>query len=210
MEYIDIFDVNYNHIGKEEKDKAHLDGLWHQTFHCWIIRPDNKILFQLRSKIKSTFPNLLHVSAAGHLSAGESIEDGIREMKEELGIDVDFSKLSLVGVHKQVVDIPTSKGTFFNREFTHTYFLNDDTPLDKYLQQPEEVDGVYELDINDAFRLFNDEADEVSVYGFNRELNDFETIKVNKARFVNLGVSYFNKLFIMAERFIQGEKYLGF
>ncbi|MCT4575470.1 MAG: hypothetical protein N4A43_04400 [Alphaproteobacteria bacterium] len=34
-EIIDIYDCNYNHIGTKEKNKAHNEGLWHQTFHCW-------------------------------------------------------------------------------------------------------------------------------------------------------------------------------
>ena len=210
MEYIDVFDINYNHIGKEEKDKAHLDGLWHQTFHCWIVRPDNRILFQLRSKDKSTHPDKLDISAAGHLSAGESIEDGIREIKEELGIDVDFDNLASLGWYKQISDIPTKKGIFHNKEFTHVYFLKDNTPLNEYVMQPEEVDGLYEMSIEDGFKLFNDEVSEISVRGIRRESNTCETIKISKDRFILRSSAYYNKLFIMAERFIKGEKYLGF
>lgn len=209
MEYIDIFDANYNHIGTKSRDDVHREGLWHQTFHCWIIRPSNKILFQLRGDVK-IYPHQLYVSAAGHISAGEAIEDGIREIKEELGTDVEFNNLKKVGVFEQIIDIPLGKGMYYNREFTHVYFLKDNTPLDQYTLQPEEVDGVYELDINDGFKLFNDEVKEVSMQGFSRERAMLETITVTKANFVKRSSSYYNKLFIMAERFINGEKYLGF
>lgn len=211
MEYIDVFDVNYNHLGKEEKDKAHLEGLWHHTFHCWIVRPNNKILLQLRSKDKSTHPNLLDISAAGHLSAGETVEDGIREIKEELGIDIDFNNLRKIGFYKQVVDIPSKKGIFHNKEFTHVFLLKDDTPLEQYVLQPEEVDGVYELDIDDGFKLFNGEVDSISVAGFCRESNSCKAINVGRNSFVDREYYYNNgRIFIMAERFINGEKYLGF
>ena len=169
MEYIDIFDANYNLLGQEEKDKAHLDGLWHHTFHCWIIRPNNKILLQLRSKDKSTHPDKLDISAAGHLSSGETLMDGIREIKEEIGIDVDEKRLRYLGCLKSASDIPTKKGIFLNREFVHTYFLQDDTPLDKYVLQESEVDGVYEMDIQDGLKLFNDEVESIKIIGISRE-----------------------------------------
>ena len=38
MEFIDIFDADYNHIGTEEKNEAHRKGFWHQTFHWPISR----------------------------------------------------------------------------------------------------------------------------------------------------------------------------
>ncbi|MDR1025785.1 MAG: NUDIX domain-containing protein [Lactobacillus sp.] len=209
MEYIDVFDINQNHLGREEIGKAHLESMWHKTFHCWIIRPNNKILFQLRSKDMRPCPDLLDTSAAGHLSAGETIEDGIREIKEELGINVDFNTLQEVGFYKHISNNSAKKGTY-NKEFVYVYFLKDYTPLDEYIMQPEEVDGVYEVDIKDGFKLFNNEVEEISVYGFNRITKQLETISVSKDKFVKKADCYFNKLLIMAERFIKGEKYLGF
>lgn len=44
MELIDVFDGNYNLIGTEERDIVHEKGLWHQTFHCWVIRPNGKMV----------------------------------------------------------------------------------------------------------------------------------------------------------------------
>jgi 8-oxo-dGTP pyrophosphatase MutT (NUDIX family) len=126
-------------------------------------------LFQLRSKTKSTHPNKLHISAAGHLSVGESIESGIREVKEELGIDVDFNSLRYLGCRRQFEDIPTPKGVFYNREFVNTYLLKDDTPLDQYILQPDELDGVYEADISDCLKLFSDEVESIKIIGKSRE-----------------------------------------
>ena len=76
--------------------------------------------------------------------------------------------------------------------------------------QHEEVDGVYEIDIEDGFKLFNNEVEEVTMNGYNRTTLQLETITVGRNKFVKKADCYFNKLFIMAQRYINDEKYLGF
>jgi isopentenyldiphosphate isomerase len=211
MEYIDIFDCNYNPKGTEEKNAAHKKGLWHQAFHCWIIRPNGKMLLQVRGKDKSTYPNLLDISAAGHLSAGEKITDGIREIKEEIGIDVNPNNLIYLGYYKQAEDIPTKDGICYNREFDHVFFLKDKTPLKQYKLQKEEVDGIFEIDIKQALPLFNKEVNAVEINGLARK-NDIlipETKTVTLADFVPNPVKHYIKIFIMAERLLEGKKYLA-
>ena len=172
MEYIDIFDADYNYLGKEEKNEAHRKGLWHQTFHCWIIK-DNKLVVQLRSKDKSTNPNLLDISGAGHLSAGEKVEDGVRELKEELGLDINPKDLIYVGYFKWASDrelktiIP-----YHNREFCHTFFLKSNMSISDYKLQPEELDGIFEIDIQDLKKLFLNKVNSISINGFLRNENN--------------------------------------
>ena len=91
MEYIDIFDENNNPIGeKKEKQQAHEDGNFHRTAHVWIINDKNELLLQKRSTRKKSHPNCWDISGAGHIKAGEAIIDGaIRELKEELGIEIE-------------------------------------------------------------------------------------------------------------------------
>ncbi|CAM5275178.1 NUDIX hydrolase OS=Lysinibacillus sphaericus OX=1421 GN=LS41612_02185 PE=4 SV=1 [Lysinibacillus sphaericus] len=45
------------------------------------------IYFQIRSGQKKDYPGLLDITAAGHLLAVETVEAGIREVKEELGVN---------------------------------------------------------------------------------------------------------------------------
>ena len=73
-EKIEIFDSLFNHVGIQDRKIAHKEGLWHQTFHCWIIRKrEDKIfvLFQKRSSQKADSPNMLDIPAAGHLKFNE-------------------------------------------------------------------------------------------------------------------------------------------
>ena len=45
-ELIDIYDQNMNLLGTAPRSQAHSEGLWHQTFHCWIVSQPDKIWLQ--------------------------------------------------------------------------------------------------------------------------------------------------------------------
>lgn len=92
-EYIDVFDSDFNFLYVEPKTNVHKLNLWHQTFQCWLVRRrknENYIIFQKRAECKEDSPGLLDISAAGHLLAGETKEQGVREIREELGVNVDI------------------------------------------------------------------------------------------------------------------------
>ena len=54
------------------KSEVHRDGDWHRSSHVWLLSPEGRLLLQRRSEAKVTWPGLWDVSAAGHISAGES------------------------------------------------------------------------------------------------------------------------------------------
>lgn len=105
MELIDIYDEYMNLIEIwVSKDKAHAEWLWHFCSHIWIYTKDGHILFQKRAANKKTRPNLLDISAAGHLSTWESILDGaMREIQEELNIGLKKieNPLKLINIYKK-------------------------------------------------------------------------------------------------------------
>ncbi|MCP4355577.1 MAG: NUDIX domain-containing protein [Proteobacteria bacterium] len=211
-EMVDIFDDNYNHIGTADKDEAHNKGLWHRSFHCWIIQESGKILLQLMSKDKSSFPSKLDISAAGHLSAGESPLDGVREIEEEIGLKINPEELSDLGTSVVVCDIESDKiKPFINREFTHTYLYKSKTKLEDYIMQEEEVDGLFELDVEDGLKLFSEEVSSITVNGILRgdKENTSKVREVTIDDFVPHSKNYFLKIFIMAERLKEGKKYLA-
>jgi len=213
-EMVDIFDDNYNHIGIVEKDEAHNKGLWHRTFHCWVVQKNGKVLLQLRSKDKSSHPDKLDISAAGHLSAGETPLDGIREMKEEIGLEVDAKNLITLGTSTKTSNIKSPKIIpFINREFTHTYLYQSETELEDYIMQEEEVDGLFEVDIEDGLKLFSGEIPSINVKGVSRidgsSKGVLETREVTVDDFVPHSKNYYVKIFIMAERLKEGKKYLA-
>ena len=91
------------------KSEAHRLGLWHRCFHCWICGSDPEgfyLLLQRRASTKDTWPDYLDITAAGHLSAGEETLDGLREVEEELGLQVNPERLVPLGTHKIEQQLP--------------------------------------------------------------------------------------------------------
>jgi isopentenyldiphosphate isomerase len=74
-EYLDIYNSKGVHLGKELRKVVHQKGMWHKTFHCWIIfrneAGEDCILMQKRAAKKESAPNKLDSSVAGHYEAGE-------------------------------------------------------------------------------------------------------------------------------------------
>ncbi|MDR2526687.1 MAG: NUDIX domain-containing protein, partial [Rickettsiales bacterium] len=206
-EMIDIFDANYKHIGVATKDEAHKRGLWHRVIYVWIIKDNGKILLQLRKKHNPNDPDVYDTSAAGHVQVGEGIEIGVRELEEELGVKVAFKDLIDTGYFIWVSDFVSKKGTRYqNREFCHTFFLKDNRSLTEYKMQEEEVEGLFEFDIDDMIKLFENEKDEIKgegiLQGNDKTINRF-------IRRDDLGKHLPNmwyKVFIIAKRVLMGKK----
>lgn len=137
MEYIDIFDEFNNPTGEvKEKKQAHEDGDFHRTAHIWIINDKNELLLQKRSAKKESYPNCWDISAAGHIRAGESVEQGaLRELKEELGVTINKNELMYINTIK---DIEDNK----NHEFAYIYLVKADKKIEEYVFEDEEVSEV--------------------------------------------------------------------
>lgn len=210
-EILDIFDENFNLIGQESRDVVHKNGLWHQTFHCWILtrhNGKNYVLVQKRAHAKKIAPDKLDISAAGHLLAGENKNDGIREVQEELGIMPSTSKLIDLGIRLSSSGTP---GVKCNREFCHVVFLEDNTPLINHILQPEEVSALVEIEVSDGLKLFAEEVDSVvaQVLTSLDGQNQLGEMIVKREDFIYRIDPYYFKVFIMADRYFKGEKYLS-
>ena len=135
------------------KSEAHRLGLWHRCFHCWICGSDAAgpyLLLQRRAATKDTWPGYLDITAAGHLSAGEETLDGLREIEEELGLQVNPEKLVPLGTIRIEQQLPAG----CDREFHEVFLLHDNTPPEKLRLQKEEVESVYRLDLDNVAALY--------------------------------------------------------
>ena len=76
-EYFDLLDENGNKTGKIKlRNEVHRDGDWHKAVHIWIINENGDVLLQRRCATKDSNPNMLDISSAGHLSAGDNSVSG--------------------------------------------------------------------------------------------------------------------------------------
>ena len=205
---IDIYDENMNPLGSAMRSQAHKEGLWHKSFHCWIVKRasdgHHRVLLQLRSKNKDTHPSLLDISAAGHLKVGETPHDGIKNIEEELGIKVDFESLNKLFTINHVYE----KDGYINHEFNPTYLLETEKNLSELALNPLEVDGVLEASVDDLKNLFNHKVNSIYVSGL--LLDEFDnyipyTGSVAIKDFVPHEDSYYVKVMDTIERYFENK-----
>ncbi|CAG9623710.1 NUDIX hydrolase [Sutcliffiella rhizosphaerae] len=183
MEMLSIYNKEREYLGVATRDEVHAKGLWHETFHCWILtKIDGKdyLYFQLRSKEKQDYPELLDITAAGHLMAQEKVEDGIREMEEEIGINVAIDELTYLGI------IPYEKELlgFIDREHAHVFLLERTIPFDHFTLQPEEVSGVFLVGLEDFLDLWANNEESIYIEGFVENSTIVKKQVVSKEHFV--------------------------
>ncbi|QKS70408.1 NUDIX domain-containing protein [Paenalkalicoccus suaedae] len=156
MEYIMAVDENRQPIRPYSRDEIHSLGLWHETFQCWLVYKQGgevHVLFQKRSESKKDFASLYDITAAGHLLSNETVTDGIRELHEELGIDVSFTDLDKVGVIQDVI----ITDSFRDYEFAHVFTYELHTWPIAFDIQVEEVDSIVSMPLKEMKKLINGE-----------------------------------------------------
>jgi isopentenyldiphosphate isomerase len=138
-EYLDVFDENNQPTGVAlPRGQVHAEGLWHRTVHIYLFRQrieGLEFLLHLRSMKKESAPGCWDTRFGGHVKAGQTMEEGVRdELVEEIGLDV--SRLKIFGGEWHKRDNPP------NREYTQIYFLEFNDSLDTLKFNDGEVDDV--------------------------------------------------------------------
>ncbi|MFS0864726.1 NUDIX hydrolase [Fredinandcohnia sp. 179-A 10B2 NHS] len=165
QETLKIFDEARNMIGEATRAEVHKYGYWHETFHCWFISNDqgiDYIYFQLRSDDKKDYPGLLDITSAGHLMADENVNDGVREIKEEIGIDVAFEELIVLGIMEYCAE----KADFIDNELAHVFLYKSENTFDDFTLQADEVSGIVKARFTDFTELWFGTKDKIEVQGF--------------------------------------------
>lgn len=132
VDVAEFWDI-YNEKGKKKnkiikKGQLLLKGEYHLVVESWIRCGENEFLIQRRSANKKLFPNMWYCSAGGSVLAGEEPRDGIiREVKEELGIDVSSDKIRLKRIIVEDYSI------------FYIYLIDREITIDDLVLQREEV-----------------------------------------------------------------------
>ena len=136
-EYFDILDENGNKTGKTKlRSEVHRDGDWHRAVHIFIFNKDGDVLLQRRCATKDSNPNMLYINA-GHISSGDdSLDTAVRELKEELDLDVKPEDLTFITTLKRSTKYTS---IFINNEFDDLYVLTTNKGIDEMKFQKEEI-----------------------------------------------------------------------
>ncbi|WP_113930294.1 NUDIX domain-containing protein [Bacillus sp. P14.5] len=165
QETLTVFNDEGVPVGAAPRDEVHRKGYWHETFHCWFIQRKesiNYLYFQLRSSSKKDYPNLLDITAAGHILSHETIEEGIREVKEETGIEISFENLVPIGI----IPYEIITENFIDRERAHLFLFDFTGNMEDFLLQQDEVSGILRAEFNQFEKLIEGTADFVNLEGF--------------------------------------------
>ncbi len=150
------FDDEMNDIGVFTRSYIHYHGLWHKVAQCWIAyRAENgiRIYLQRRSFEKKSHPGRYDITAAGHVSAGETPEMAmLREMMEETGLSIDLGRVHKLGYVKEEI--------CNDREIAYLYvYVEKDPPF----RPGREVIYMVSVDIDDFYGLLTGQKDEIMV-----------------------------------------------
>ncbi|HLV38416.1 NUDIX hydrolase [Xanthomarina sp.] len=140
-ELIDIVTKTGKPTGKTAlKSKIHSKGYYHNTAHIWFYTKDGQILLAQRAATKTIYPLLWDISVAGHVDAGETIEQAaIRETQEEISLTISETDLQKIGVFPC---FQSYENGIIDNEFHHTYLAELKVPLKKLKPQPGEVEAL--------------------------------------------------------------------
>lgn len=174
MEMLDIVDENNQITGqKEERKIAHEKCLWHRHVSCWIMNEKGELLFQKRAESKKRNPNKW-AKTGGHVDAGENVETAIiREVKEEIGIDLDKKDIELLTIKKSE-DLK-------NKYFAYDFFARVNYLVEDYTLQKEEVSEVKYMTIEEIEKIKENNDQN---YTFSKWSNEsfYEKVKMLKER----------------------------
>lgn len=190
------YDTNGFVIGEKDKETAHQQGDWHRTFHLWIhYKSEGKTyqLLQIRSSKKNNYAGLIDCSAAGHYEKNEILSEGIREAREELGLQIDFSQLKFIGVRKSEISN--------NKEFQFVFLLERFVDLDEIKCDPNEIESFIQVENEKLLQLFTGKIEQLSCSGISFIGNEKvrKEITVKKKDFIPTDDRYFESIAGMIE-----------
>ncbi|MGD6792974.1 NUDIX hydrolase [Metabacillus indicus] len=206
QELLRIFNENREPMGTAPREEIHKKGYWHETFHCWFAKEEKGkifLYFQLRSANKKDYPDMLDITAAGHLLADESVRDGIREIEEEIGVKLMFSELKLL----DIIDYSVTSGELRDNEIAHVFLYPFHGTSSDFVLQKEEVSGIYRTELTAFKELIEGVRKDIVIVGFEEDSNDNRCVKQMTAgmkRFVPHEDSYYKRVLALIEQKMAG------
>ena len=161
-EYFDVLDENGNQTNLiKKRTEVHRDGDWHKAVHIWIINENGDILLQRRASNKDIYPNMLDISCAGHLTTGDdSITGALRELKEELNLEIEPEELNYITTLKRS---PKDK-EFIDNEFDDLYLLRTTKKIEELTYQKEEISEIFFVPYKEFKKMIDNKQSDLVIY----------------------------------------------
>src|SRR5262249_15719628 len=105
------------------------------------------LVFQRRSAAKDTHPRALDAAVTGHLRAGESVADALREAEEEIGLRVQASDLWPIGRSRRM---DRTKPGIVANEVQAIFMVKDPVDSAALRPSPAEIEALVALPLASA------------------------------------------------------------
>ena len=146
-EIIAVVDNQDNMISKSSPKEAHSSGKLHREAAALIFNEKGEILVQERSDNEK-----LDSSGAGHFMFDETYLEGvIREVKEELGLDISASKFN------EILKVRLSGSNGLNNRFVTFFEVNGNYKIKDMKLELSEVKSVTYYDLKELNELLKKE-----------------------------------------------------
>ncbi len=135
MELLEVLNKDGKLTGRVlDKNKIHIEGLYHKEVALILLNNKGEILLQKRSSLKEIEPNKW-AWHGGHVIAGETNIDAIiRETNEEIGLTLSENKIKFL--------LELKRDKLPNRQFTTVYYSICNLSAKNFKIQKEELSEV--------------------------------------------------------------------
>jgi isopentenyldiphosphate isomerase len=150
MEILDIYDESGNRTGKSVKRGQELkNGEFHLVVHIYIINKKGEFLIQKRSLKKKIYPGLWDVTGGAVISGEDSETAALREVKEEVGIQLlrdDLVYITRLKRRNTLVDVWAA---YKDAAVEDVVMQEDEVDAVKYVSGDDLIDIVFRTEFRD-------------------------------------------------------------
>ncbi len=144
MELIDVYNNRHESMNYQKERKKLEDGEYRLSCFIWIINDREEILLQQRLATAKKMPNMWGTTAGGVISGETSLNGAIRELREELGINVNKEELEFIGSNKRIND------------FVEVWLCRKNINISELILEPSEVQNAQWFSIKEFEKMLNE------------------------------------------------------
>lgn len=167
MEIVDIYNERHEKLEYTKERQALEKGEYRLSCFVFTLNDKDELLIQQRTQTAKHCPNMWEVTSGGAIAGDDAVEGAIRELKEELNIEVKKEELKFIGNYVRVND------------YVEVFLLKKNIKIEDLTLQKEEVQDVKWETISEFEKLIKEEK--ACSTGFNIFKNYYDNFyKIDK------------------------------
>ena len=187
---------------------VHRDGDWHRAVHVWIAGVGDHgvpfLVVQRRGPDKDTWPGRLDPTVGGHYRAGEALQEALREVEEELGVQMALDSVRPLG---RRIAVNEREVGICDRELQEVFLLRDDRPLTAYRPNAAELAALVRFPLPALLDFFAGDRETVVGDALAPGAYRLESIACGIDDFTPTVDRYFYRVAIAAGLVLRGERH---